>query len=364
MRLPVVDGNNADIDYPRLEEMISYAMDHNVNYFDTARYYHEGNSESALGRVLRNYPRNRYYLTDKLPYQIWSASEPAKEMRMVFQDQLKQCNTDYFDFYLFHSFQQNIYEASKQYRSYEYLKQMQAEGRIRKIGFSFHSSPEVLKPILEEFEWDAVQLQLNYYDWDFLRVKEMYSLCVQHNVPVFVMEPVRGGNLLNISDELAATIDSRYPNRSRAAWALRWVASLPNVLVVNSGMSSLQQLKENVDTLMVGFEPVSDEETQIVEAMKADIQRNTIVPCTGCRYCMDCPQGVDIPRVFSTLNDSLRVDIPFHAQINYGRFIPDDNKAHHCVSCGMCTPKCPQHIDIPKELASASEKLWLPNLSK
>jgi predicted aldo/keto reductase-like oxidoreductase len=344
MRLPVLGGGKSKIDYPQAEKMLDAAFRGGVNYFDTAYPYHEGKSEVFVGDVLSQRDRSSYYLASKMP--TWELAKSEDEVKRIFDEQLAKCKTEYFDFYLAHSFDPDHFERFKRLRMYDFLRKKKEEGRIRRLGFSFHSNPDLLAQIVEGFEWEFAQIQLNYVDWELLNAKRVYEYLGAHKLPVVVMEPVRGGALASLNEKAAAILKELRPQAGLASWALRFAASLPNVMTVLSGMSTLEQMEDNLTTFNP-FTPLSPEEQEAVRAAGRAYNDSGAVPCTGCRYCMDCPAGVNIPVVFSQYN---------HYQLsgkrgvfdNTYRYLPEKEKAHNCVSCGACVKLCPQGIGIPK----------------
>jgi len=353
MRLPTnADGS---IDEARVAEMTAYAIAHGVNYFDTAYPYHGGRSERVIGRVLSKYPRDSYYLATKYPgHQIISTGyDPAE----IFEEQLQKCGVEYFDFYLLH----NVYEKSMevyldpQWGIIDYFLEQKKLGRIRHLGFSSHAEKKALKRFLDTRggDMDFCQIQLNYLDWTLQDAKGKYDLLTQRGIPVWVMEPVRGGRLAKLSDAEEAKLKALRPDDSIASWGFRFLQGLPNVKMVLSGMSNMEQMMDNVKTFSED-KPLTAEETamllDIAEGMKDSI------PCTACRYCCDgCPAGLDIPGLISTYNE-----IRFSPAVNVAmriEFMPEDKKPTACIGCGQCTQMCPQNIDVPGALKDLAEKL-------
>lgn len=351
MRLPEKDGQ---IDQDLVAEMVRYGMERGVNYFDTAYPYHGGMSERVMGKVLSQYPRESFYLADKFPgHMILDSYDP----KTLFEEQLRRCNVEYFDFYLLH----NVYEESVQryldpnLGIMEYLKEQKRNGRIRHLGFSTHGRLDMMKEFLEAYGdiMEFCQIQLNYLDWTLQEAKEKYELLSQYGIPVWVMEPVRGGKLANFWDP---RLTERRGDCSTASWGFRFLQGLPNVKMILSGMSNMDHMVDNVNTF-AQRQPLSQEETdlllQIAEEMK------NVIPCTGCRYCCDgCPMGLDIPAMMSICSD-----IRFAPVVNSVMMLealPEDKKPSACISCGKCTKVCPQGIDIPgvmKELEKRMEAM-------
>ncbi len=350
MRLPKVDPEKEDIDYEKAQEIIDYAYANGVNYFDTAYGYHGGQSELFVGQALKKYPRESFFLASKMP--IWCVKEKG-DVERIFNEQLKKCQTEYFDFYLFHAQNAANFQKCQEFGVYEFLSQMKAEGKIRRLGFSFHDTPEVLRHICDTYPWDFAQIQLNYLDWEMQDAKTQYQILNDREIPVIVMEPVRGGVLASPCEAADILFREERPDKSVASWAIRFAASLPGVLTVLSGMSNMEQVRDNVDT-MTRFEPLTDREREVIdEALEAYRKKDT-VPCTGCRYCMDCPFGVDIPKMFSLYNHYV-LDRDGEDYLEAYEAQPESERADQCQACGACMEKCPQHIRIPDQMVTIRE---------
>lgn len=344
MRFPTLE--DGAINTPAAAAMLERALEAGVNYFDTAYRYHDGNSESFMGSVLSRHPRASYFLADKLPSWLLKTPEDAER---IFEEQLVRCGVDYFDFYLVHALDEENYACFEAAHGYEVLARKKAEGKIRHLGFSFHDTPAVLEGILDGHKWDFAQIQLNYLDWTLQDAKVQYELITSRGLHVVVMEPVRGGALAKLSDKAAGILSAAQQEKSTASWAIRYAASLPGVMTVLSGMSDMDQVEDNLVT-MSPFAPLSDtEHTVLQEALAAYLSAGTI-PCTGCRYCMDCPAGVDIPRTFAMYNQYKLDGRTNHFLNSYG-YMGEERQPTRCVTCGACLPRCPQHIDIPLRLA-------------
>ena len=352
MRLPTLpDGS---IDETQVEEMVAYAMDSGVNYFDTAWPYHNGESERVIGRVLSKYDRGSYYLATKYPgHQISRRYDPAA----IFETQLEKCGVDYFDFYLLH----NVYEKSMgvyldpQWGILDYFKEQKRLGRIKHLGFSSHANVENLKAFLDICgdDMEFCQIQLNYLDWTLQNAKEKYELLTQRGIPVWVMEPVRGGKLVHLSDAAEEKLHAARPNETTVSWCFRFLQELPNVKMVLSGMSNPQQMESNVATF-AGRKPMTPEQTSLILEVAEELK--DAIPCTACRYCCDgCPMGLDIPFLLSVYND-----IRFAPVTNTAMRIdslPDDKRPTACIGCGKCSQICPQKIDIPGAMKDFSAEL-------
>ena len=342
MRLPTLE--NGAVDEAQVERMVAYAMDHGVNYFDTAWPYHNGESESVLGRVLSKYPRDSFYLADKFPgHQYNDHYDPAA----VFEKQLKKCGVEYFDFYLLH----NVYERSMsvyldpQWGILDYFREQKRLGRIKHLGFSTHANVEGLKEFLDIAgdDMEFCQIQLNYLDWTLQNAKAKYDLLTKRGIPVWVMEPVRGGKLVNVSEDATAKLRAARPDETTVAWCFRFLQGLPNVKMVLSGMSNEQQIMDNIATFEES-RPLNPAEGELILKVAEELKGS--VPCTGCRYCVaGCPMGLDIPFLLSVYND-LRYAPVTNTTLRI-EALPESKKPDVCVGCGKCSKICPQNIDIP-----------------
>lgn len=343
MRFP---KNGDEVDMDAAVQLLRKAYEMGINYFDTAMVYHKGESEKIFGKAFEPYPRDSYLIADKM--SIWLCSD-EEDMKARFYNQFKTLKTDYIDFYLVHSLNRNHYKKVKDLHCVEFLQQMKQEGKIKHLGFSFHDTYQVFTQILNDYTWDFVQIQLNYLDWHNQGAEQLYRELERRNLPVMVMEPVRGGYLATIDSERAKPFLELEPQRSIASWAIRWVESLPQVAVVLSGMSDLQQLEDNVAT-MTHFEPMNEQELAAIDRVVEEIRKVNEIPCTGCRYCMDCPMGVDIPEIFSIYSQYKIFGKEKAFVQDYEEVVEHGNGAEHCVRCMACTTKCPQMIAIPDKL--------------
>jgi predicted aldo/keto reductase-like oxidoreductase len=350
MRFPVKEGK---IDYNEARELIRHAMENGLNYFDTAYNYHSGESQEFLGKVLPEFKREDYYLTNKLP--VWKVKD-EDDAEKFFNEQLEKCNTEYFDFYLLHSLNKNTIETVEKFNLYDFIKMKKDEGKIKHIGFSYHDSNEVLEKFITAHKWDFVQLQINYWDWTENDAKGAYEILEKHNIPCFVMEPVRGGFLASFAPSAMKHINDYSPEKSAASWALRWVSSLPNVAITLSGMSNMEQLNDNLSTF-TDLKPLNDEEYNVIDKVVEELRKIKPVPCTGCRYCMDCSFGVDIPGIFEIYNDYKKSENKDIAWRSYFLFTAEEARADKCQKCGECITKCPQQINIPEELEKIHKEM-------
>lgn len=350
MRLPRTNPEKADIDYARAQEMVDYAYSHGVNYFDTAFMYHDGMSEEFLGHALKKYDRSSVLIATKMP--IWMAKTP-EDIEKIFNLQLKHLQTDYIDFYLFHSMTKSHFEKCIDFGLYEFLLKKKQEGVVRHIGFSFHDVPAVLEEIAATYPWDFAQLQLNYLDWEMQDAKSQYEILERYNIPCIVMEPVRGGALSSPCEAANELFLTARPDISIASWAIRYVATLPNVLTVLSGMSNMEQLKDNINTL-TNFMPLTKEDYTVINKAVEAYKSKDMIPCTGCRYCMDCPSGVDIPKMFDLYNHYSSANDKNGYITAYNEAEPAI-RAQNCIACGICEGNCPQAIYISKKLKMICE---------
>ncbi|WP_323089249.1 aldo/keto reductase [Allobaculum sp. JKK-2023] len=365
MRLPLADPNDTTkIDYEALSEMVDRYMDAGFNYFDTAYPYHGGkNSEIAFENcVAKRYPRDAYTITDKLSLFV---VDKAENLEDYFNGQLERCDVEYFDYYLLHAMNKNYLELADRIGAFDFALQKKAEGKIRHVGFSFHDTPEVLEEILTRHpEMEYVQLQLNYLDWDSddVQSRACYETAVRHGKKVLVMEPVKGGLLANVPEEAQALMKENHPDLSVASWAVRFAASLPEVAMVLSGMSNLEQMEDNL-SYMKEFSPLSEEEQNLVKRVTEIIASKESIPCTACRYCVDgCPMQIAIPDYFKLMNNISKFgdSQKSKAKASYKRFTETQGKgrASTCIECRQCEEHCPQHLSITdylKEVAAVLE---------
>lgn len=348
MRLPEKDGR---IDREKASAMIDRAMKGGVNYYDTAFMYHSGDSETFLGEVLPKYPRDSYCLATKFNIGF------NPDYHYVFQTQLEKLKTDYFDFYLIHAIGDNTIHPYVDDGSVAYLIEQKEKGRIRNLGFSCHASIESLRWFVEQYEWDFAQLQLNCFDWLFSHTQEEYRILEARNIPIVVMEPVRGGRLSRLTSEAEALLHETHPEWSLASWMFRFVRSLPQVQVILSGMSTMEQVEDNLRTFDDDNSNFTNVERDLLFKAMEMFRNQMQVPCTACRYCCDdCPMGINIPE-FLKLYNKFKVDGDWGLKDLLGKVESDGNPSD-CIGCGTCESRCPQGIEIPSIMSQMIEKFY------
>ena len=354
MRFPTINKDGKDvIDREAAEEMLDLAYKAGVNYFDTAYPYHNGESELFVGEALKKYPRDSFYLATKLP--MWDIHS-ADDVRRIFEKQLEKLQMDYVDFYLLHGLNDGSFKTVVEFDIVSILEELRGEGKIRNIGFSFHGGYDTFEEIINYYSWDFCQIQFNYMDQDEQAGMKGYKLTEERGIPLVIMEPVKGGSLANYSDDLKEQFYNFKPGYSVASWALRWVGSMPNVHVILSGMSTKEQVLDNLDTFN-NFEFMSDEELAFIDEMIVKIRAHVNNGCTGCRYCMPCPHGVDIPRNFRLWNSYAMYNNPGGLNYEYNDMLKNKTTADMCKECGLCEGKCPQNLPIREHLKAAFAEL-------
>ncbi len=352
MRLPVVNGNDAAIDEAATEAILDYCMTHGINYYDTAWGYHSGNSELVVGKLLQKYPRESFYLASKFPGYDLNNMGKVEE---IFEEQLRKCRVEYFDFYLFHNVcEMNINQyLDPRYRTYEYLMEQKRNGRIRHLGFSAHGDIPTIRRFLEAYGKDMEfgQIELNWFDWEFQNAKGKLDLLKEWNIPVWVMEPVRGGQLAKLQADDTAKLKAARPDEKIPAWSFRFLQSLPQVTMTLSGMSSMQQVIDNIATYEES-KPLNDDEMKLVLSVADDMIRRTAVPCTACHYCVShCPMQLPIPDLLKLYNESVAAGPgAFIASMALSAFAQNQQPSC-CIGCRACEQVCPQQIHIPDALA-------------
>jgi hypothetical protein len=375
MRWPMVEKDGARvIDQEAVNEMVDYAIEHGINYFDTSPAYLMGQSEKAAGIALSRHPRDKYFIATKL--SNFNNQTPEASIQM-YRDSFDQLKTDYFDYYLLHSIGSGGVEAFR--RRYvdngmmEFLIKEKEAGRIRNLGFSFHGSPSDFDSLIAlhdngEYHWDFVQIEMNYVDWNHADGKRnanasyLYEELDKRGIPIVIMEPLLGGRLANVPDAIAQQMKEREPDKSIASWAFRFCGTHPRILCALSGMTNMDPLLDNLKTF-THFKPLDEEELEFMERMATQMMEYPTVNCTDCKYCMPCPWGIDIPGIFKHYNTSVTEGRYPQSQeqkdyqklkraylVSYDRAIPTLRQAEHCIHCGECLPHCPQSIQIPREL--------------
>lgn len=357
MRLPQKDKVETNVDEAAAAEMIEYAIQHGVNYFDTAWGYHGGESENVAGRLLSAYPRDKFYLATKFPGYDRNNFPKVRE---IFEKQLEKCKVDYFDFYLFH----NVCEINidqyldAQYGVYEFLMEQKSRGRIKHLGVSMHGEIPVMKRFLEAYgkDMEFCQLQLNWLDWEFQHAREKVDLVDSYGIPVWVMEPVRGGRLASLAPEHSARLRALRPDESDVGWAFRFIQSVPQVTMTLSGMSDMAQLKQNIE-IFSEDKPLNSSERAVLDEIASEMLAKKTLPCTACRYCTShCPKGIDIPEIIRLYNEHIFTGGGFLAPMGTSA-IPKDKRPSACIACKSCEAVCPQQIKISDMMAEFVAKI-------
>lgn len=350
MRFPTKDG---EIDEEKAELMLDTAYKAGVNYFDTAYVYHGGKSEEFVGRVLAKYPRDTYYIATKLP--VWSL-QSKEDVRKVIDEQFARLNKDVIDFYLLHSMQKKAWDKALEYGALEIIEEYRKAGKIKYVGFSFHDSYEVFEEIINYYDWDFCQIQFNYVDTEIQAGYKGYKLAEEKGIPMVIMEPIKGGSLASLPKEVSKPFRKAHPDWSDASWALRFVASHENVKVILSGMSTLEQVQDNLKTFEC-LDDLSKEDLEVINEVANTLKQRTKNGCTGCRYCMPCPAGVDIPNNFSAWNIYYKYESENAASWAVRQVKASEGYASKCVECGACEAVCPQHLNIREDLKKIKEEM-------
>lgn len=356
MRLPTGE-NYADIDEKATQEMVDYAMEHGINYYDTAWGYHDGQSEIVMGKALKKHPRDSFYLATKFPGYDLSNMDKVEE---IFEKQLEKCSVDYFDFYLFHNVCEMNIDAylDPKYGIYDYLIEQKKNGRIRHLGFSAHGSYNVMKRFLEAYgdAMEFCQIQLNWLDWEFQWAENKVKLLEEYHIPVWVMEPLRGGKLASLPKDTADKLTELRPDEGIPAWAFRFLQGIDSVKVTLSGMSNFEQLKENIATFEAD-KKLSDNELDTLLGIADEMVKKSIVPCTACRYCTaHCPQELNIPTLLELYNEHSFTEGGFIAPMALMAY-DENKKPSACIGCRSCEAVCPQQIKISEIMADFCTKL-------
>ena len=357
MRLPVINGDDANIDYEAAQKMVDYAIENGVNYYDTAWGYHNRNSETVIGKALSKYPREKFYLATKFPGYDLSNMDKVEE---IFEKQLEKCQVEYFDFYLVHNVCEMNIDAylDPKYGIYDYLVKQRENGRIRHLGFSAHGSYDVMKRFLEAYgeKMEFCQIQLNWLDWSFQDAKAKVELLREYHLPIWVMEPLRGGKLASLSDEDAKKLTGLRPDEEIPAWAFRFLQSIDDVVVILSGMSNMEQLQANIRTFETE-KKLNNAEMDALLGIADEMVKQNNLPCTACRYCTShCPKGLNIPSLLELYNEHNLTGGAFIAPMAL-MAVPEDKQPSACVGCRSCEAVCPQQIKISEALADFRAKL-------
>lgn len=361
MRLPVFDGDDSKIDEAKTAEMVAYAIENGINYFDTAWGYHSGNSEIVMGKVLKSYPRDSFYLASKFPGYDLSNMDKVQE---IFEKQLEKCGVDYFDFYLFHNVCEMNIDAylDEKYGIFKYLTEQKENGRIRHLGFSIHGSYEILERFLEAYgdKMEFCQIQLNYIDWSFQNAKAKVKLLNKRNIPVWVMEPLRGGKLAELSEDIEEKLTGMRPEEEIPAWAFRFLQSIEGVTMILSGMSDFKQVQDNIKTFSTE-KPLSKEEMDTLLGI-ADGILSRRLPCTACHYCTShCPKGLDIPGLIKLYNEHNFTGGGFIAPMAL-MAVPEEKHPSACIGCRSCEAVCPQQIKISEAMSDFAKRMELSEM--
>ena len=357
MRLPVFDGDEAKVDQDTTEQMVAYAMEHGINYYDTAWGYHNGNSELAIGRALSKYPRENFYLATKFPGYDLNNMDKAEE---IFEKQLQKCQVEYFDFYLIHNVCEmniNAYLDPK-FGIKDYFVKQKAAGRIKHLGFSVHGTLDTMLKFLEGYG-DCIefcQIQLNFLDWEFQDAKSKVKVLNERSIPIWVMEPLRGGKLVHLKEEYTAQMKELRPEESAAAWAFRFLQATPGVTMILSGMSTPEQMADNIRTFETE-RPLDDAEMKLILSIADDMRISKTLPCTACHYCVShCPQGLDIPWLLSLYNEHSYTKGGFIAPMAL-RSLEKEKRPDACIGCRSWEAVCPQQIKISEAMSDFAAKM-------
>lgn len=353
MRLPIVDGDFSKIDEAEAIRMIRYAIDSGVNYVDTAYMYHNGFSEVVTGKALKDGYREKVFLADKMP--VWFAKS-EQDIEKIFDEQLKRLDVDCIDMYLVHNITGPIWNRAKKFNTLAFLEKKKAEGKIKHIGFSFHDEYPLFEEVIKAYPWDFCQIQLNFMDADFQAGVKGLKLAGSMNIPVIIMEPLKGGKLTDkLPESIQAYWDQAPVKRTPAEWALRWVADFPEVLTILSGMSTREQVEENI-RIMKEAEPssLSEKELEIVARVSEEYNNLIQYSCTGCKYCMPCPVNVNIPETIGYYNDWFLFDGNSKISADFNMWISPKARPSLCVECKACEGHCPQQLPISEVMKKAS----------
>lgn len=358
MRLPIINNDEKQIDMEQFRAMVDDFIAAGGTYFDTAYIYHGGNSETAFKEIVVNrYDRDKFTIANKMPMMI---VREESQLEQIFNEQLERCGVDYFDYYLLHSLTEKYIETCERINAFDFVLKKKEQGFIKKVGFSFHDTAQVLDDLLTKHpEMEFVQLQINYLDYESEQIqsRKCYEVAVKHNKPVVVMEPIKGGVLASLPENFENVLKDRNKEASLSSWAIRFAASLENVFMVLSGMSALQHMEDNL-SYMKDFIALTEEEKNVVLEIGEAIRNYTVIACTKCKYCENnCPMGIAIAHYFELYNDYHRYGKAFlnTAIRRYNRASTDKAKASECIHCGACEEVCPQHLQIRELLEKVAE---------
>ncbi|AGC68014.1 NADP-dependent oxidoreductase domain protein [Thermoclostridium stercorarium subsp. stercorarium DSM 8532] len=357
MRLPTVTKENKTvIDEDEAIRMIRYGIDQGVNYIDTAYGYHDGQSEIVVGKALADGYREKVYLATKLP--VWLAKEYSDFERLL-NEQLKKLNTDHVDFYLLHALNKDRWETVNKLNVFDFLEKARASGKIRYICFSFHDDYNTFRKIIDAYDWDMCQIQLNIMDMHEQATVEGLKYAGSKGIPVVIMEPLKGGKLASsVTPDIEAVWNKSTVKRTPVEWAFRWLYNFPEIAVILSGVSNMEQLKDNLRIFSdAKANSMTEEELALVEEVRNLYLSKTKVPCTNCKYCMPCPQGVSIPRIFNIVNNAAMYNEWNEGRGGYRELIEKKNDATQCIECGQCESACPQSIPVIQKLKEAHQLL-------
>ena len=355
MRLPVIDGKEDQIDEEEATRMIEFAIERGVNYFDTAYPYHAGMSEPFVGRVLANGLRDKVFLATKLP--LWLV-ETREDMDRFLEDQLERLQTDHIDFYLMHGFTRGYWNKMRELGMFEFIENAISSGKIKYIGFSFHDDITVFKEIIDGYDWDFCMIQYNFMDEDYQAGKQGLQYAAQKGIDVAIMEPLRGGNLVQVPETVQRIWDSAKIERTPANWCFQYLWDQPEISIVLSGMSTFEQVEQNIAYAEKGeANSLTANDKEVLQKVRKFYNEKMEVNCTNCKYCMPCPTGVNIPAAFTYLNSASMYGNVEKASFQYGLFVPPEEAASRCTECGLCEEHCPQHIRIREMLKRVVEVL-------
>jgi len=354
MRLPTVKGNDGEIDELEATNQIKYAIDKGLNYLDTAWIYHQGNSEGFLAKLMNGGYREKVYIADKLPSWLVKSRE---DMDKYLDLQMERLDVEYIDYYLLHALNKGSWDNLVKHNVFDFIEKALSSGKIRNIGFSFHDTYEAFDEIINAYDWDFCQIQMNFYDEEYQAGLKGLELAGSKDIGVIIMEPLRGGNLaLNVPDTVMDIYNSTNGGHSAAGWALRYLWNKEEVKLVLSGMNQFNHIDDNIkEASQAWVNMLNEDEAEALKKVKNFYKSKIQVDCTACKYCMPCPFGVNIPGNFSMFNNAFVFDNVEKFKDTYYRFIPEKNRADVCKDCGVCVSKCPQHIDIPRELEKVNK---------